>query len=482
MSYSLTEIIKHTSIYSFGRLASKAIGFLLIPLYTRFLTPEDYGVVEMLTMFIALSGIVIQGGISAAIFKFYNECKSKIEQDELICTILVFIFSLSLLFCVCTSLLSPTISLIFLKTEDFSFYVVLMVVSFFFSTIANVPETYLMAEKKSKIFTLISLATLVINLGFNIYAVAILNLGIEGILYASVAARVFNNILLFSVFLNKVSFKLKFNKLKQVLSFSIPMIPAELGLFVYAYVDRFFLTHMSDLQSVGIYSLGYKFAFMISMLLVQPFMQIWQQKMYEIKKDEDAAIKFGKMFTYLFAFVLFAALFMSIFIKDTIAIMAAPEFISAWRVVPIIAFSYVFKSMYLFFQMGMFFNSKTSYLSYIALLGALISICMNYLLVPHLKELGAAFAILISTISIAAITLFVSQRLYKIKLEFLELFKIIMLGSFLFFFYINISIEFPFISIMVKLSSIPVIFFLIRVFNVCNCKAFSFSKLIDSRY
>ena len=482
MAYSLTEIIKHTSIYSFGRLASKAIGFLLIPLYTRYLTPEDYGIVEMLTMFIAISGIVIQGGITAAIFKFYNECKTRKERNDLVYSVLVFIFAACLIFCMGASFLSHKISFFFLKTEEYSFYVILMLISFFFSTIANVPETYLMAEKKSKLFTLISLATLVVNLGLNIYVVAILNAGILGILYASIAARIFNNILLFIMFFNKISLGFNYNQIKQVLTFSLPMIPAELGFFLYAYADRFFLTHMSDLESVGIYSLGYKFAFMISMLIVSPFMQIWQQKMYEIKKEEDADITFGKMFSYLIAVVLFAALFMSVVIKDTIAIVAGPEFISAWKVVPIIALSFVFKSAYQFFQMGMFFASKTSYLNYVALIGVTTSLTANFFLVPHLKEIGASLAILISSIIIAATTFCISQWLYKIKLEFLELFKIMMIGGLIFFVYTNITIDSPYISIGIKMTSVLLLLILARLFNLCGCKNFSFSKFKEGRY
>ena len=69
MNYDIKSVFKHTSIYSAGSLLSKAIGFLMIPLYTHYLNPQDYGILDLLTVLVVLTGIIIQGGISTAIFK-----------------------------------------------------------------------------------------------------------------------------------------------------------------------------------------------------------------------------------------------------------------------------------------------------------------------------------------------------------------------------------------------------------------------------
>ena len=358
MKYNIKNIVKHTSMYSVGSIASKAIGFFLIPLYTHFLSPEDYGVLELLTMMVILTGIIIQGGIATAVFKFFNNYESDKDKKQIISTLLISVSSFCFWICILLSLFSKNISILLFTHNQFDSFVILMLISFFFSTVSSVPETYLLAKKESKKFTIITLVTLAVNLSLNIYFVAFVKAGIVGILYSSIISRFLNTSYLLFLTIPQIRLNFDLKILKSILKFSIPLIPAEIGLFIFAFSDRFFLSHMSNLENVGLYSLGYRFAFMISLLIIQPFMQIWQQEMYEICDKEGAKEIFGRIYTYLFGIVAGAALIMSIFIKDVIEIISAPEFHEAWKVVPVIAFALVFRATYQYFQMGMLFKSK----------------------------------------------------------------------------------------------------------------------------
>lgn len=468
MNYDIKSILKHTSIYSVGSLLSKAIGFFMIPLYTHYLNPQDYGILDLLTVLVVLTGIVIQGGISAAIFKFYNTFEKEGDRKEVISTVLVFLVLISLTSAVVLSTFADKISILLTNSKDYGYYVILMLASFFFSTVAIVPETFLMAQKKSTLFTAISLGTLTLDLSMNIYMVAIAKLGILGILYGSIIVRFVNTIFLLGITIPKVGFVLNINKLKRVLRFSYPLIPAELGLFVFSYSDRLFLSHLSDLRSVGLYSLGYKFAFMISLLMVQPFMQIWQQEMYEVKKKTDATEIFGNIYTYLTGAILVVAALMTIFIKDVVAIMASSEYLEAWKVVPIIAFAYVFRATYLYFQMGMFFQNKTAYLSYATMVGAIVVIVLNYFLVPNYKELGAALSVLGSYLAIAVVSFFVSQRLYRIKIEAIRLLKLFSIVGAILALYLCVNIDSRVLSIAFRLTSIPLFLFVMYIAGFFN--------------
>ena len=104
MKYNIKNIVKHTSMYSVGSIASKAIGFFLIPLYTHFLSPEDYGVLELLTMMVILTGIIIQGGIATAVFKFFNNYESDKDKKQIISTLLISVSSFCFWICILLSL------------------------------------------------------------------------------------------------------------------------------------------------------------------------------------------------------------------------------------------------------------------------------------------------------------------------------------------------------------------------------------------
>jgi len=440
----------------------------MIPLYTRYLNPQDYGILDLLTVLVVLTSIIIQGGISAAIFKFYNTFEKEADRKEVISTVLIFLVLLSLTFVIVLSMFGEKISMLLTSSKDYGHYVILMLGSFFFSTIAIVPETFLMARKKSMLFTAISLGTLTLDLSMNIYMVAIAKLGILGILYGSIIVRLLNTTFLLGITIPKVGFVLNINKLKRVLRFSYPLVPAELGLFVFSYSDRLFLSHLSDLRSVGLYSLGYKFAFMISLLMVQPFMQIWQQEMYEVKKKTDAAEIFGSVYTYLTGAILVAGAVMTIFIKDVVAVMASSEYLEAWKVVPFISFAYVFRATYLYFQMGMFFKNRTAYLSYATTVGAIVVIILNYFLIPNYKELGAALSVLGSYFVLAIISFIVSQRLYSIKIEVVRLLKLFLIVGTMLALYLFINIDSRILSIAFRLTSIPVILFVMYIGGFFN--------------
>ena len=457
MNYDIKSIFKHTSIYSVGSLLSKAIGFFMIPLYTHYLNPQDYGILDLLTVLVVLTGIIIQGGISAAIFKFYNTFEKEDDRKQVISTVLIFLVLISLTAVFILSAFADKISILLTNSKDYGYYVMLMLTSFFFSSVAAVPETFLLAQKRSMLFTVISLGTLTLDLSMNIYMVAIAKLGVAGILYGSIIVRFLNTTFLLSITIPKVGVSLNINKLKRILGFSIPLIPAQFALFVFAYSDRIFLSHLSDLKSVGLYSLGFKFAFMISLLMIQHFMQIWQQEMYEVKKRADALEIFGSVYTYLVAAILIVGAIMTIFIKDVIAIMASSEYWEAWKVVPIIAFAYVFRATSLYFQMGMLFQNKTSYLSYSTMVGAIVVVILNYLLVPTYKELGAALSVLGSYTVLAVLYFWVSQKLYKIKIEIIRLLKLLLILGMILVFYLSVNIDSRALSIGFRLTSIPVI-------------------------
>jgi O-antigen/teichoic acid export membrane protein len=468
MNYDIRNIVKHTSIYSFGRLVSKAIGFLMIPLYTHYLSPQDYGVIEVLALMLVLSNIVIQGGVSAAIFKIYNGYDNETDKKHVISTMFVFLTAMGFIFLIVLSLFAERISILLTGAGGYGYYVNLMLISFFFSTAGSVPETFLLIQKRSALFTIISLGTLVIDLSMNIYMVAIARLGIVGILYSSIIGRVLNSACLVLITVPKVGLGLKIEQLRKILRFAYPLVPGELSLFVFAYSDRLFLSHLSGLKSVGLYSLGYKFAFMISFLMIQPFMQIWQQEMYEIKKRVDAPEIFGSIYTYLAGAILVVAAVMSIFIKDIVAIMASAEFLGAWKVVPIVAFAYVFRATALYFQMGMFFQNKTLYISYITMVGTGVVIILNYLLIPEYKEIGAALSTFGSYGVLAVVSFIVSQKLYRVNIEVTRLLKLFFIVGTILALYLFINIDSRVFSIGFRLTCIPVIVFamyIVRFFN-----------------
>lgn len=425
MLEEIKALIKHTAIYGLGAILAKVVGFLLIPLYTHYLTPADYGVLELLDLTVTVLGMFINMGITASIFRFYYHYDDPRDKAQVVGTALIFIVAASLLTVGTCMLFAPCLSTVIFGSAGYAHYLRLMLLSFFFSTVGIVPETYLMARQRSALFTAINVGTLLFNVLLNIYAVAILKMGVLGILYVSVLMRFLNNTFTLCLVLRDVSLSVSLNKLREMLSYGLPLVPVSLGMFVLNSADRFFLRHFASLSEVGIYSLGFKFAFMISFLLVQPFNRIWSARMFEIARRPDAREVYARLFTYFCFVLVFAALVMSLFIDEVLRLVSAPSFWAASVVVPLLAFSYVVRGSYYFFQVGICLERKTRYLGQTVGLAALLHLLFDYLLIRSFGTMGAALASLLSSALMGAVVLTFSQRFYFINYEFSRLFRML---------------------------------------------------------
>lgn len=450
MLEDIKKLIKHSTIYGLGSILGKVVGFLMIPLYTHYLTPNDYGVLELIDITISVAGLFTGMGISAAIFRFYYHYSDTKDKNEVISTAFIFVTAMAALVVAVAISLADSISTLIFDTSEYAYYLQLMFVSFLFSTIASVPESYIMAKQKSALFTSVSIGTLVLNLALNIYVVAFLKMGVLGIVYVSAIMRSVNAAFWLFLTIPRVGISFSFYKLKELLRYGIPLVPANVGMFVMTFADRFFLSHFVSLSAVGIYSLGYKFGFMISILLIQPFNRIWQAQMFEIAKKQDAKKIFAKMLTYFSYVVLFAVLGLSVFIKDAIRFIADSSFFMAYKIVPIVALACFFGGTYFFFQIGLLLKKKTKYIGYSVAIASCVNLILNYFLIVYIGTIGAALSALLTNIVMAGIVYFYSQKLYRIDYEFGRISKLFAVASILYCLSCLVNIDSIVISMLVK--------------------------------
>jgi O-antigen/teichoic acid export membrane protein len=452
MLEDLKKLIKHTTIYGFGTILSKAIGFLMIPLYTHYLTPSDYGVLELLDITISVAAIFVGLGISTSIFRFYYQYEDKKNKNEVISTALFFVGIVASAAVGIAVLNAPLISNLVFKSSEFSQYFIWMFISFLFSTIASVPEAHIMAQQRSALYTTITIATLIINLSLNILVVAFLKMGVLGIVYVSALVRALNTCVLLFFTIPQMDLRFSSSKLREMLGYGMPLLPANAGLFAITFSDRFFLSHLSSLSSVGIYSLGYKFGFMIEILFIQPFNRIWQAQLFEFAKKKDAPKIMGRLFTYFSFIIIFGAMGLSILSKDVIKIVSAQNYWLAYRVVPLIAMSCFFRGAYLFFQAGILVEKKTKFIGYSVSLATIFNFIMNYYFIKNLDFIGAGVSAVITSIMMASFVYYFSARLFHIDYEFIRILKLLVIGSGLGWFSYNINIESITISLLVKFA------------------------------
>jgi len=476
------KLLKHSLIYGAGAVISKAVGFLMIPVYTRYLTPEDYGILEILTLTSFIITWIFSMGLDSSILRFYFDYDTEKEKKQVISTGLIFLIGVMLLG---TSILLNFVSkfsLIFLDTVEYSHYFRIIFITTFFQVILNIPLTYLRAKDQSVLFVAISLCRLIIALSLNIYLIVFLNMGVLGVLYSSLITSSFICVIMLFIIFKEIGFVFSLNKLKKMLDYGLPFIPTGLSLFELSFADRYFLKCFSSLKEVGLYSLGYKFASMLGILIINPFIQIWNVFMFPEAKKNNAKQIFARVLTY-FGFILtFAGLGISILGEEIVKIVAAPNFFDSYKVIPIVSLAYILYGGYHIFPIGIYLKKKTKHLVPVVISAAILNLLLNWLLIPKFNMMGAGMATMLSYLYLATCTHFVSLKFYYIHYEFRRISKILLTAIFLYACSLLINTQILY-SILLKgllWLSFPVLLYFLKFYE--KNELYKFKKLLSTTY
>jgi len=417
MLRTLRDSFKHTSIYTIGNVASKAVGLIMIPVYTHFLTPREYGIMDILDLSIILIGMVVGMGMGSAMFRFYYSAETEEDRREVVGSALVFSTLVAGAVAIPIVIGGRAASSVMLRAPDYSFFVQIAIVSFWVGTVAETCRTYLLVRQRSTFFVIASLVQLCVGLGLNIYFIAFRHLGVLGFLLSSLITNLLVSTALLIHTLSDTGFAVSIPKTRQMLVYGVPFVFSGLGHFILNFADRYFLNAFAGLSAVGIYALGYKFGFMVNMLAVAPFLQMWQAQIFIVEKEPNAPAIYVRLFEYFAALILFAVLALSIFIKDVLRLLAGPEYFPAHAIVPIVALAYVFNGWSQCFRLGMLLTRKTRPIATIMVGSGVVTLILYALLIRRFHALGAAVATLLSYAFMMVWTYVASQRLHSVPYD-----------------------------------------------------------------
>ncbi len=197
--------------------------------------------------------------------------------------------------------------------------------------------------------------------------------------------------------------------------------------------DRYFLDNYVGLTEVGLYSIGYRIAGMLSIIIMKPFSFAWSPYMFSIASRPDAKQIYAKVLVYYTFLSAFAGLGLSIFAEEALKVIATPEYFSANKIVPGIVVSYILCGMMSILVASIHIKKKSKYVAVIFIGAAIVNLTSNYTLIPILGMWGAALATLISYAFLNISFLWFSQRLYPIDHEFDRIFKIALISIAIYF-------------------------------------------------
>ena len=424
---NLKRLGKETLIYGTSTVLARLLNFCLVPFYTYYLLPGQYGVIATTFAVVALLNVVFLFGMDQSYLRFASEQENKTEvfqhcfygvlANGVFLSVLLWVF------------VKPFAALIGIGSEH-AYMVHLAVWVLFLDVLNMIPFTKLRLERRPWYFAGVRTVSIVVNVLGNIVFIAYLHKGIASILWANIFGSLASLVLLSPVVWRELRGGFcGFNRMlyADMLRFAWPFVPAGLASLLVSVIDKPILVHLAGLEQVGVYQANFKIG-VFMMLLVSMFDQAWRPFFLFHAKDPDAKATFASVLSYFFAlgswFLLGLALLMPPIIQSRIFgdfHLISPAYWSGLSVIPLVLTGYFFYGLYINFMVGPVLTKKTRVLMWITLLGAAVSITTNLTLVPHLGITGAGWAVALSYAAMAGALFTFTQKVYPIRYEYKKL-------------------------------------------------------------
>ncbi len=425
----LRHTIRQTAIYGIGKLGTKLIGLILLPLYTDYLTTSQYGILSLLEVTSQIMIGILGFRLSNAMMRWMAGEKDPEKKKTIVFTTYLSTIAIVLISWTLLIPFTDQFSLWYFESNEFSTYFLILFLSVGFEILNHITFDLIRMAEKAVFFIIIVSVKLAAILGLNIYFIIALELGVKGIILSMLIGNLLMLVISIPFILKRINLHYDRIIFGQMFRFGFPIIFSGLSVMILSFADRFILKQLKDLSEVGIYTTGYKIAGVINVLLLQSFQTGFLPIAYKMFDRKDASRFFAKVLTYLTYVLMIAVLVLSLFSKEFIMLFISNKsYWSAYTIVPLISLTFLIKGWQYVFVLGLHYSKNTKYIAYIVLLAVGVNIGLNYLLIPYWGIYGAAVTSIFSTLINVILIYRYSQKFYAIKYEFSKLIKIVIMG------------------------------------------------------
>lgn len=410
--------LKHFFVYGLGVILMNVLPALMIPIYTHRVTPETYGVLELLNRSQDIILLILSFGLRSALLTFYQMGKDNSNQQKRIySTALQFLATFGLVIISLLMLGSTLWSRVLFETQEYTGAVILILAGTYFEMIFQMAVLYLQSELRSVLYVSLFTSRLLLAIALNLLFVYWWRLGLMGILWATlIHTAVFAMVTLAYVF-HRTRFAFDRKLLMEMLHFGAPLMISAFSGFLLNNGDRYFLNVYCSHADVGVYGLGYKVGMLSMTLILMPFGKIWSVTMVDIAKRVDGSRELGKIATYLLAASAFSTLGFSLLGPYLIRLFSERSYWDAYRVVPVVGAAYVLYSWTTIMDASFYLKKQTVYKIHSLTFAGGAILLLYWLLIPKFGMMGAAWATFGGFAIFAILTGFFAQRIYAIQYE-----------------------------------------------------------------
>lgn len=412
----LKKTVKHSAIYGFGTMLRRLTGLIMLPIYTRYMTPADYGVVELLSMAIEIVSILVGLRISQAMFRYYILEDNADEKRKIVSTVLFTVMVSSSFGAAILYMAAEPLTQLIFGSADYLFEFQLFALTLLTNAITAAGLSYLRARQVPMLFLAINIASLILQVCLNIYFVVMLELHVTGVVYSALISGIVISTGLFVYVLSQTGIHYSVSIAIKLIKFVSPLMLASLGAFYVAYADKYFLRVFGNLTDVGLYALAARVSSVLATIF-EAFNMSWGADRFEVLKKENARYIYDQVFRFLSVVLFLIGAAMAMFANDFFRLMTSPEFYPASYVVPILIVAALSRIYMIFSNLGALYGERTGIMATASWIKVFVATVCYLLLIPYFGIYGAATALMLSSFIELCWVYKQSAKIYDMELQ-----------------------------------------------------------------
>ncbi len=431
----LKKLAGDTAIYGLSSILGRLINYLLVPFYTRLFPETEYGIISDLYAWTAMVMVIYLFRMETSFFRFYNKKEVGIKAYP---TAMISVVTEALLFSGLMILFSDQVAS-WLQYPGKGIYITVFASILALDAISEIPYAKLRADSRPMRFAIVRLTNIFVNVLSNLFFLLLLpwilqthssgalhdfaqaiyrpDFGIGYVFVSNLLASLTTLIMLLPEIL-KTKWKIDVQLWKQMLLYSAPLVIAGLAGIINEVIDRTLLkTHLvgslsENLKQVGIYSANYKIATLLA-LFTQAYRYAAEPFFFAQAEDKNAPHVYAKSTFFFFLASSVGVIFIGSWL-DIIILILGKGYREGLGIIPIILFANLFLGI--FYNMAIWYKikDKTYVGAIVGIIGALITLALNWILIPKIGYFASAWATLACYVTMVIIVWAWGQKVYPI--------------------------------------------------------------------
>jgi O-antigen/teichoic acid export membrane protein len=414
------ESVKSFFIYGISIGISKFAGVVLLPVYTRYYSETEYGIIDIIQTVVNIVTIFGILQLETSLQRYYYEVDEK-NRKKIASTILIFTTSISLGLMLVLQFFASRISEICFQSVQYSRDLIIAAFMIPLINISTISYVIIRYMKKTTLFSVITLLQIAVSAVSTIFFILYCNLGITSVFYGQLLGYIILICIQFMYLRDLYIWSFNYKNLKQLLAFALPQFPARIGSTVNAYFNRFLILGVLSVSSIGLYSVALKCASIIS-IVQTAFVLVWNPFLYETIGNPNQRVILKKYFKYVLCGVGIFIAVISLFSKEFIILITSPDFYDAHYYVGGLSLYIGLFIIKEYVDIGPRVTKKTAFISYTYIISAIINCLLLYFFTRHCGLYGVVWAMIFTNILLVVMSWGISEKLYYIgfsKIAFL---------------------------------------------------------------